>query len=317
VGIAYDIWDANWKTTNTIHVVWQASIPGPNGLRNEVFYANIPVANPPIQPAPWGMTSVVNLSNTPQTHSLVPTIAVNQNNHLHVAWQEEDINNNFGQLPLPQEEAWFSDIAYIRSVNGGVNWAGPGGGWQGNLWDNLTQTAANSQTPSIACILDQHTGLPHQLAINEFGYNSDDVHIAYSEDVNDPFNSINIFYLRSNNDGLNWNFPVNVTQATGGVPYEAYPSLAVDMMDNPHIAYMRNPQSRNEPLGPIYQPGISPNNPNAFPGPMVGMYNAWLSQIAYAYFNGANWITMMWGSGDTMEFPTVSLDRWQNVNVSW
>jgi hypothetical protein len=322
VAVEYEIWDNNWSGFNTLHVVWQASVNGPNGPRYDVYYANIPVVNPPVAPLPWGVA--INLSNTPLTDSLVPAIAINKynpnslNQHLHVVWQEEDINNNNGLLPPPQEDAWFSDIAYIRSVNSGVNWAGPGGGWNGNVWDNLTRTAANSQMPSIACTLDRNTGVPHQVGRSEFGYNSDDVHVTYNEIVGA---GMHVYYLRSLNDGVNWNPRVDVTLAAGGAAgtMDAYSNIVVDMLDNPHIVFMRNAMAPREPMhtGPnIYRPGVDPTLWWSFPGPDIGMYGVRVNSIVYAYFNGNVWTPRTW-NGPDMEFPTVSLDRWQHATVNW
>lgn len=265
--------------------------------------------------------------------SLVPAISINRygtgpaNQHLHVVWQEEDINNNKGMLPLPKEDAWFSDIAYIRSTNSGLTWAGPGGGWQGHVWDNLTQTPANSQMPSIASILDQHSGCdqpsppnpPHRLGVGDLGYNSTAVHVSYNENVDINGNQyIMVFYLRSNNDGATWLPRVNVSNqyTLGGL--DAYSNIAVDMMDNPHIVFMRNNLSCREPMRTginTYLPGFNPNNWWSFPGPNPGMYGVGPNQIVYVYNNGA-WTWTTW-SGDDLEFPTVGLDRRQHINVNW
>jgi hypothetical protein len=323
VAIEYETWLGPWNAFNRLHVVWQAILPG--GNRYEVLYANItlPIPNPPPYPVPAPWIVATNLSNTLKTDSLVPAIAINRynpnnlNQHLHVVWQEEDINNNNGLLPPPQEDAWFSDIAYIRSINNGLNWAGPAGGWNGNVWDNLARTAANSQMPSIGCALDLHMGIPH--GANDFGYNSTAVHVSYNEDVG---NGIHVFYLRSNNDGVVWAPRVDVTLATGGVAAtrDAYSNIAVNMIDNPYIAFMRNNMNQREPMRTTgindYLPGIDPTLWRSFPGPEAGMYNALVNTIISGCFNGAAWNTMGWAGGD-LEFPTVALDRWQHENVNW
>lgn len=318
VAIEYEYYTGAWHSYNKIHVVWQAKLP--NGLRYEVLYASLPISNPPGPGAPWG--SAQNLSNTSYTDSLVPAIAINKYNpgvtsqHLHVVWQEEDIFS--GGLPFPQEDGWYSDIAYIRSTNSGAGWSGPAGGWGGYVWDNLTKSAYNSQMPSIGCILDQYTKTPGGNP-GDLGYNSDDVHVTFNQDTGGA--NIRVWYLRSQNDGLNWNVPVDVTAKTGGVGYDAYSNIAVDMLDHPHIVFMRNNITKREPLqtvaGNNYLPGINPSQWWAFPGPQIGMGNVLQNSVIYAYFDGLNWASKTWTKTADLEFPTVALDRWQHVNVNW
>lgn len=311
-----------WKATNNLHVVWQ-SLPDEGG-RYEINYATIPVNNPPLPPPPWFL--VTNLSSTP-TDSLVPAICINRygpgpaNQHVHVVWQEEDINWT-GVEQSPPEDAWFSDIAYIRSADSGATWSGPAGGWNGNLWDNITSTPANSQMPSIACIQDRYTTTPAVNGREELGYDSSGLHVAYNEDVG--IAGIKVFYQTSINDGQNWLPRINLTSAIRGYSgNEAYPNIAVDMADMPHIAVMTGVLVREEPLrtGPPanrYLAGIDPTLDRSFPGPGVGMYGAAVNQIWYYEFNGAGWSTTNPGSvTQDDEFPTVALDRWMHVNVNW
>jgi hypothetical protein len=313
--IEYDYYTAAWHDCNRIHLVWQAILP--NGNRYEVLYANIKVTNPPTPPPVW--TTAKNLSNTSHTDSLVPAIAINRyasvnyKHSLHVVWQEEDINGIMGTEDTP-----FSDIAYISSPNSGTDWFGPAGGWAGHVWDNLTQSLANSQLPSIACISDQYTGTPGGRPW-DLGYNSDDVHVSYHEDVG---NNINVFYLRSPNNGVSWNPRINVSNLSGGTDADAYSCIAVDLLDCPHIVFMRHGMIQREPLrtatGTNYLPGYKPTAWWAFPGPEVGMYGVLRNKIVYTYYNGGAWTTYGWGSDQMdQEFPTVGLDRWQHVNVNW
>lgn len=334
VAIEYDIYDGAWRQANRIHVVWQALAETTTTLgRYEVMYASIPITAPPAPPAPFaGQT---NLSQTP-TDSLVPAIAINQHNpdvahqHLHVVWQEEDTITAGGQ-PGATEDLDFSDIAYIRSTDSGATWLGPGVHWGTYLWDNLTMSPANSQCPSISCILDQWTGnLPLQTGMNELGYNSDDVHVTWNEDV---ANGIHVFYLRSPNDGVSWILPrVDVsakTGATGDWYYDYYSNVAVDMCDVAHVTFMRahfsNEPSvtipreplRNAPVPLQYSPGINPGLWNSFPGPDPGMYAYIANSVVYAWVNGAPSFPMEVWAGVDLEFPTVALNRWQHLNVNW
>jgi M6 family metalloprotease-like protein len=318
VAIAYDTATGAWQTTNVLHVVWQAITASASfGARYDVYYARITVTRPPTAPAPWVLAQVVNLSNT-TTDSLVPAIAINRhsgvaNQHLHVVWQEEDYNNGF-ILPPPAEDTWFSDILYRRSVNSGATWS---------IMTNLTNSPMNSQMPSIACILDQYSGASPGVATrSDYGYNSDDVHVSYNEDVGPGL--IHVFYLRSLNDGVTWNPKVDVTATIGASTADAYSNIAVDMTDNPHLTFMRYNITPFEPLrtgAPAiqYLPGINPMFLNSFPGPDIGMYGMKPNVIVYAYSTttGANWYWLDFSSSNDREFPTVGLDRWQHTNVNW
>jgi hypothetical protein len=340
--IEYEVFGAgNVRLVNQIHVVWQAlNTTGPLA-RYEVMYAQVPVTNPPAVPLAWAAQT--NLSNTP-TDSLVPAICINQyspnvgNQHLHVVWQEEDVFGPNQPPPVggPLEDMNFSDIAYRRSVNSGAAWAAPAGGYDPDgpggpippyLWDNLSQTLLNSQMPTVACIIDRHTGSPPVAGTGDLGYNSTSVHLAYHEDTGAP--GINVFYTQSLNDGGVWNPRINVSALVGTSPLgaDAYPNIAADMLDQAHLTFMHNNMVGREPLrtgvaATQYQPGVSPTVWWAFPGPDVGMYGLALNSIIYAWNGpgggfglGAN--QKFWTLPLDLEFPTVSLDRWQHVNVNW
>ncbi len=329
--VEYDIYDGKWKDVNNIHLVWQAfhdeQLGG--GNRYEVLYASIPVMNPPNYSG-LPFFSFENFSLTPGTDSLVPSIAVNQHNgwtnqHIHVVWQEEDIND--GGNPNLVGDALFSDIAYIRSTDSGLSWVGPAGGWGLHLWDNISQTATNSQMPSVSCILDQFTGAPAQTNRQELGYNTNTVHVTYHEDylLEEPLpDEIHIYYLCSPNDGLSWQQRTDVTLLLNlpeSDKTEAYPSLAVDMMDNPHIGYMINNMQPAEPLrygGPNnYLAGIHPQHTRSYPGPNPGMYGNRLNDVVAAYYDGNSWQGVVLGARDDNEFPTIALDRFMHENINY
>lgn len=330
LAIEYDSYDGQWLQTNTVHVVWQAIPDG--GSRYEVLHAVIPAGMTPSIPAPW--VSATNLSQTPLADSLVPSAAINlrgptpADQHVHVAWQEEDVNNNAGAVPPPHEDAWFSDIAYVRSVDGGASWQPPAGGWDpdgpGPLlpypWDNVTQSPQNSQMPSLACVQDSYAGSPAVAGRKNLGYNTQDVNLAYHEDV--P-GGINVFFTRSTNDGATWGAPQNVSLLTFAPPpgVDAYPSLASDMLGGMHITFMRNNMIAAEPLrtgGFPYSAGFDPSKVWSFPGPDVGMYGVLPNIVMYAWFMpGGPAMVLEQFAGPDLEFPTVALDRRQHVTVNW
>lgn len=171
--------------------------------------------------------------------------------------------------------------------------------------------------PSIACIPEQYTGSPGG-RLGDLGYNSNDVHVSYHEDVGP---NINVFYRRSPNNGLNWNPRVNVSANAGGTDYDAYSCIAVDLFDHPHIVFMRHKMAQREPLQStvnIYKAGINPSLWRSFPGPEIGMYGIYYNRLMHTYFNGVSWTFQYWDSEyKDREFPTVSLDRRQHVTVNW
>lgn len=183
--------------------------------------------------------------------------------------------------------------------------------------------------PSVSCILDQFTGHPARLGRDELGYNTNTVHVAYHEDVDaeDPtMPEIHIFYQKSTDNGENWNVRIDVTLAAGIVGsdgQEAYPSLAVDMLDRPHIAWMYDNLIPAEPLrkgmvGVDYRAGVNPTQTRAFPGPNPGMYGVAYNRIAAYYYDGATWDGETFGEGmQDNEFPTIALDRWMHITVNY
>jgi len=302
IAIEYDAVDGggSWLNYNQLHVVWQ----GFNGRtqRYDVFHHTIPVNNPPFVPAPFSSGSTHNLSNSRRVDSLVPAIAINEFNpdpnigqNIHVVWQEEDVNGPYGT------DAAGSEIFYSRSTDCGNTWSFPA---------NLTNTADNSQMPSIACALDTYYGTPPQYMGNDSAYLSDDVHVSYNEDT--WAGGINVYYLRSSNNGIAWNAPVNLS----GDPAvsEGYSNIAVDMQDRMHVVCM-NDLSQNEPLQPGYIPGFDPFNVNSFPGPNPGMYHITANSIIY--YGAAPYLLIQGSHHCDREFPTIALDREQNLDLNW
>jgi hypothetical protein len=86
---------------------------------------------------------------------------------------------------------------------------------------------------------------------------------------------------------------------------------------------MRNLVYPREPLRTSgsynYVAGLDPSLWWSFPGPQVGMYGLQYNGITYAYFDGSNWQSKTWYAQEEKdrEFPTISLDRRQNVTVNW
>jgi hypothetical protein len=300
-----------WRGFNTLHVVWQCKQAA--GANYEIMYGSIAVASPPAGPV--ALAGVQNLSQTPARHSLVPAIDINHHGplgpgmqHIHVVWQEEHVFH-------PAAGVFASDIFYTRSVNSGLNFMGP---TTGGLWDNITNTPRDSQMPSIACAIDIFQGFPLDYTGFDCVYPTDDVHVAYNE--NTAAGGIHVYYLQNTVDGNPpwWAAVVDVTAAMGGgaAALNGYPSISSDMLDNVHIVYMNN-VGPHSPFATGYRAGLDPLDIRAFPGPNPGMYNGLLNNIVYWSNNlGANPLPAL-AAGYDREFPTVALDRDQNVSVNW
>ena len=290
----------DWLLYNRLHVVWQGLNEETNTY--DIYYHPIQVFNPPVAPPPFNWSDVRNLSESPEVDSLVPAIAVNQytsdpnlDQNVHVVWQEEDVNGEYAS------DTAASEIFYTMSWDCGVNWTVP---------VNLTNTEVNSQMPSISCALDTYHGTPPQYYGLDAAYLSNDVHVAYHEDTYSG--GINVYYLRSPNNGAMWNVPINLTANEEAC--EGYPNIAVDMQDRFHIVCMTK-LIPAEPIQGGYFPGLDPAMTGSFPAADPGMYHAVANSVKYYGF--APWITI-WGNEECdREFPTVALDREQNLDFNW
>ena len=290
----------NWLLYNRLHVVWQGLTEETNTY--DIYYHAIQVSNPPVAPPPFIWSDVLNLSDSPKVDSLVPAIAINKytsnpnwDQNIHVVWQEEDVTGEYGFDPAG------SDIFYTMSGNCGGSWTFPA---------NLTQTEMNSQMPSISCALDCYFGAPPQYAGADAAYPSDDVHVSYHEDTS--AGGINVFYLRSPNNGMTWNVPINVSP--NREVCEGYPNIAADMLDRVHIVCMTDLVPA-EPFQGNYLPGIDPASIVSFPAADPGMYHAIVNTVKY--YGYAPWITIPKSDDYDREFPTVALDREQNLDFNW
>ncbi len=301
---------SSWQKYNAIHLVWQAK-KGCSGIYYyNVYHARIPITcNSSVPPQPLTWTDVSDLSGSDDRDSLVPAIAINaydsspDKQHIHVVWQEEDIH--------PSTLA--SDILYTRSIDSGAIFKDPN---SIRPWANITDTKENSQVPSISCSLDTYYGNPLDYSGRDYAYKCDEVHVSYNEETNSLIGT-NIFYLRSPDDGYNWQRPYNVTLATGGSVHtgDGYSCIVADMEKYVHIVFMRDVIA-HEPA-PGFLPGYDPTNPASFPGPNPGMYNVLTNQIVYWYSDSNTPGPISWPANIDSEFPTVALDREQNITVNW
>ncbi len=248
-----------------------------------------------------------------ERNSLVPSIAINQNNHVHVTWQEENY------IQVSGNDEYYSEVLYKGYTQG----SSP---TRDAIWfdaddysANISQTPfKNSQMPSIACILGDAAG----------EYNSTQVHIAWNDDENNAGSggaSPNIWYTSSLDDGATWNSGSRENWSAalldGGA--DGYPSLVIDTADMPHVVFMHG-VSTDDPDGTTfngrdgYAPGIEFAFPgqNPYPGPDPGLYQGAVQSIYYA--NSIDPITVV-SDGTTLdnEFPSIALDSDGNQYVVW
>lgn len=335
---------SNPKGNDVLHLVWQrdpAGLSAGNG-DYEIWYMNtygndidiaggkIAIWNPPVK-----------IWDTPANHDLVPSIACNYNNHLHLAWQAEKYDGD-------------SEILYARSVNHGATWTDNFGvalttfGGIASPY-NLSNNSCSSQCPSIACIIDAPDDpkiSPGQMGyipgtVDSYTYTTSTVHIVWHDKLDSDLGSCttlpgnyHIWYSYSPDDGNTWLFQEDVTNMTLG-DRDIYASLTVDYYDQPHIAFMHNCDNDHDPspsLPPSYLAGVDPYQTASFPGPDPRMYGnnnpspipvkqfitytnrTWLPPLPNGIWQPRQYITM--GPTDD-EFPSIALDEQMGIHIAW
>ncbi|MBN1551195.1 hypothetical protein JW979_06985, partial [bacterium] len=248
-----------------------------------------------------------------ERNSLVPSIAINADNHVHVVWQEENFISAFGN--------YYSEILY-KAFTQGDNPTRDTIWYSANDYEsNISQTPGlNSQVPVVACITDDPT---------TFTYNSSSVHIAWSDDENMGGSgglAPNIYYIKSTDDGQTWNMANrenwSALRITGGE--DGYPSMVIDYNDDPHVVFMHG-VSPNDPDGITslergdYCPGCWPPVGATFPhpGPNPGMFGSLLLQKIYYGRDFGVFIDVDQDQADDNEFASISMDSVGNFMVVW
>ena len=274
----------NPTSNDMLHVVWQST--DMTGVYQILHSSNINSTMP--TPGPWTSPFPV---HTSIHHSIVPDVDCSLNNVVHVVWQEEDFNPGL-----------TSDILYSNSLDHGVNWS---------PFQNLSLTEFNSQTPDVATVID----FPE--APSNYTYYSERVHIVWSDDG--PTSGPSIMYRSSPDAGNTWDIYENVSQLSGSMDSDGYPSLTVSREDIPHVAWMHGVYPHDPTTPGPYAPGADPLNPNSFPGPEVGMYSTILQQIYYSGRVYGNWIPyeLVDNALPENEFPSIAVDITDHLYVAW
>ncbi len=326
---------------DVLHLVWQRdqvdpSVSGGVGFGDyEIWYMNTvgqDINIPGGFPAVWNPG--VQLWNTPGHHDLVPSIACNYGNHLHVAFQGEGWDPD-------------SEILYARSVDHGATWTDDVGAPLATFGGaappfNLSNNPCSSQCPSIACIVDAPTNpaiSPWQpvfqpFSVDPYTYTTDTVHIAWHDKTDGNTGSCTagvgdyrVWYRFSPDDGATWPVKEDVSLLSLG-DRDTYVSLTVDYYDQPHVAFMHNMDNEHDPDIPNpanYLAGIAPLAPVAYPGPDPRMYGNLNQIITYTYRMmlppqpGGVWQARQFITAGTTddEFPSIAMDEQMGVHLAW
>lgn len=212
-----------------------------------------------------GGHAVVNVSQTANRISDESSLALDSNNRPHISWTE------FGTFGAG------SDIAYVTS--NGTNWLNIASA----VWPNNSPNVSNNSGNSLRSSIEVDT--------------NNRPHIAWSDDNTGNYE---IHYIRWN--GANWidinnnvySTSANITNSSGR---SDYPSLELDSLNNPHIAWHDNTWNSNYETCYIYRNGSN-----------------W-SVGTTATFAGANAVVSA-NSGNSWK-PWLILDAADMPHVSW
>jgi hypothetical protein len=287
---------------DVLHVVWQRA---PTTSKHEIWHISTAGdISLPDTPAVWNAPNLVHVPLPPANDSLVPAIAINKNNHLHVVWQEENA--------ILVSPALYSEIFYSRSADRGVTWS--------TAYNVSATTETNSQMPTIAAVVDA--------AVGRCSYRTETIHVAWNDDLIEPgsLGPPNIWYRRNLEDGADatWEPPENVSFISGhsSQGQDGYPSIIADTLDHAHVVWDHFVTPADPGSGGGYTPGVNPAMSNSFPGPNVGMNCALHNRVQYSRrYGGTIWSPVQTISLDIMdkdsEFPSVSLDRDETIHCAW
>ncbi len=169
-----------------LHLVWSDTW--------DIWYSNSPAGM-----NAWSVP--LNLSNSPWSMSIFPSIDCDGLNTIHVVWQEIDY---YG--PGSGDE-----ILYSASTDNGFSFNGP---------INVSNNPFESERPCVACPYDWSPGSAHVIW--------DEAQAGFQ-----------VYHTSTSNNGASWQPIVLVSQISPGTPDIAglYSCLVVDGLDNPHVTY--------------------------------------------------------------------------------
>jgi len=217
-------------SSNNIHVVWDDDSPG----NREIFYKRSTDGG-----ATWSAAKRLTYS---LGFSMVPAIATDSSNNLHVAWMDDSPGN------------W--EIFYKRSTDGGTTWSPA---------KRLTYSSGSSYYPDIAIDLSNNINVVWQddspgnweifykrstdggttwSAAKRLTYSSG--YSGLPDIATDTSNNLHvvwydyspgnweIFYKRSTDGGTTWSAAKRLTYSSG---YSSGPDIATDTSNNLHVVW--------------------------------------------------------------------------------
>ncbi len=306
------------SSNDRIHIVWQRE-RAPGDVY-DIYYSTCEITS---EPCHWedgmghdGMRVFYQSADTDgnlvSRNSLVPSIDINHDNYIHVAWQEENFKNT---EPFTSE---FSEILYKGSA--WIEWSNPI-----KYTKNISASpSANSQMPSLACCQDTDSS-----STDPYEYRFASVHIVWNEDVTPSSPHIMYCSSSSNGDPSTWSTVSDWSLAAGSNGSDGYPSLVVNATNTLYCVWM-HPVTPDDPDGTTnggrgdYGPGVDPSDAGgsqeSFPGPEVGMYGASNQQIwFYSFESGGMVVNDTTERPSDSEFPTIICNKWglNSVLVYW
>jgi hypothetical protein len=260
-------------SSNNIHVVWYDYAPG----NYEIFYK---------KSTDGGANWITKRLTWNPAHSYNPSLAVDSNNHIHVAWYEKDgifykkstdggaswsterltwnptaqwnpsittDSNNHIHVTYCDNTPGNTEIFYKKSTDGGVSWR----------TKRLTWNSGESYSPVIA------------------SDSSDNLHVVWADNSH---GDMEIFLKRSKDGGTSW----TMKRLTCSLEDSTFPAIASDSSDNIHVVWTHEFLSDHE----IY--------------------------YARSTDEGATWTTkkLSWRPGSS-DYPGVATDSSDNIYVVW
>ena len=231
-----------------------------------------------------------------------PTIAIDKDNNIHIAWQD----NNSG----------YYEIYYKKSVDGGNTWTGA---------KRLTWSESSSLYPDI---------LARPMKLNN-GAVIVGLHITWSGLVGTNFE---IFHKSSNDDGQTWDSP-HIKRVTWNSGYSWFSKIAVDSKSRLHLVWQDSSPGNYEIFYKIsedggnawtmerltWNPGWSAN-PSIATDPSDNIYLVWEDDTFGNFeimFKGHDGITtwslpsrLTWTPGDSYS-PTITAFSTMQPHLVW
>jgi len=284
----------------TVHVVWEDETNYSEcGNDPDIFYKYKP------RGGDWTVTEVVSTESNGE--SKCPTIAVDTNGMVHVAWYDKTNYSGCGENP---------DIFYKNKPNGG-DWS---------VTEVVSTERNNTEISHVS---------PPTIVVDSF----ETVHIAWWDAIiRDRDNQYNIFYRMKPSEG-SW---MDTELISNGTYLCRHPSLGVDLQGNVHITW--NDVSifyKYKPYGGVWNESelvstetdpASNHHASIAVESNGAVHIAWYSFSDYGGAGGrddifykykpseGSWAlteVVSMESDDESRFPSIGIDNHENVHIAW